>query len=420
MRKLDNFVRHDGQPRVVITGMAVVSPLGSQIDLFWNRLRNGQSGIKRVPGLQDSNLQAQVAGLVAEFDPLQFMSPKDARKLERANQFAIAAAQLAMQDAGFTQESLFPHSERIGTIVGTAFAGYDALRRAIGHFEAGKRPSPAALVSSLTNMPTFYVAQTIGAAGFNSTVTTACAAGTQAVGAGSELIRRGRADLVFAGGVEALVTDYILAAFDSMTSLARGYFDNPTAASRPFSADRSGFVLSEGAAMLVLERLDAAQARAARIYAEVAGYATSNDIYHITAIDPEGKGAKRCMQWAADDAGVDATDIDYINAHGTGTRMNDPIETTAIKHVVGDDVLVSSTKSMLGHLLGASGAIEAVATSLALHHQCVPPTINLDISDPECDLDYVPHVARNATLNIAMSNSFGLGGHNASLILRRV
>ncbi len=412
--------RHDGQLRVVVTGMAVISPLGNQLQTFWHGLQAGRSGINRVQNFDPSHLNVQIAGEVNDFDPLDHLDRKTVRKLERANQFAMTAAAMAMQDAGWTLETLQPHAERMGVVMGTAFAGYDALRRATQAVDMGKRPGPAALASSLTNMPTFYVAQTVGAVGHNSTVTTACAAGTQAIGAGAETIRHGRADIMFVGGVEALVTDYILAAFDSMTSLARGYNDDPTAASRPFSLDRQGFVLGEGGAVLVLERLDHARQRGARVYAEIAGYATSNDIYHIVTIDPTGKGAQRVMQWALDDAGVAVDDVSYINAHGTGTKMNDPIETAAIKAVFGAHVPpVSSTKSMIGHLLGAAGAVEAVATILSLYHHCLHPTINLDKPDPECDLDYVPNIAREADLNVALSNSFGLGGHNATLVMRR-
>lgn len=413
---MTQFLRADGQRRVVVTGMAIISPIGIGLTRYWQSLEQGISGIRRIQRFDPSHLNVQIAGEVLDFNPLLYMNRKRARQLERSSQFAIAAAQMALDDAGFTTEQLEANTERTSVMMGTAFGGFDAMQRAVQDVYIGKRPSPFALVSSLSNMPTFYVAETARATGYNSSITTACAAGTQAIGSSSQLIRSGRAEIAIAGGVEALITDYTIACFDSMTSLARGFNDKPSAASRPFDADRNGFIFSEGAGILVLESLERATKRGAKIYAEVAGHATSNDAYHITAIDPEGKGARRVMRWALDDAHLSDTALGYINAHGTGTRSNDPIESAAIAHVFKNPPPISSIKSMTGHALGAAGAIEAVATILALQKQVLPPTINYEKPDPECPLDYVPNIARPHRFQHAMSNSFGLGGHNASIV----
>lgn len=412
--------RPDGQPRVAITGMAPISPVGTGLSAYWSALVEGVSGVRRITRFDPSHLQVQIAGEVPDFDPAPYLSSKKQRQLERTSQFAVVGTRMALADAGLTDDTLQAESERIGVAIGTAFGGYDGMQRGIRDFLNGKRPSPFALVSSLSNMATFHAAEAGFATGHHLSITTACAASTQAIGEGGEMIRRGRVDIAIVGGVESLITDYAIACFDSMTSLPRNYNNNPSAASRPFDADRDGFVFSEGGAILILESFEHALARDTRIYAEVLGYASSDDIYHIASIDPEGKGIERAMRWALQDAQLNPEQIDYINAHGTSTPSNDPIETAAIKRVIGRHPAVNSTKSMTGHSLGAAGALEAVACVMSLQHQTLHPTINYTTPDPECDLDYVPNEARQATLNYAMSNSLGLGGHNASIIFGKV
>ena len=417
---MQNFMRKDGQRRVVVTGMSIISSIGIGLDAVWDSILHSRSGIDRIQSFDPSQLNVQIAGEVNDFDPLNYMSKKQIRQLERSSQFTVAATQMALEDASLDEETLKANTEHISTMMGTAFGGFDALHQGALDLQNGKRPSPLALVASLSNMPTFYAAKIAHSTGYNSAITTACAAGTQAIGSGSELVRRGRTEIAVVGGVEAFITDYVIAAFDSMTSLARGYNDQPQAASRPFDADRSGFVYAEGCGILILESMEHAVKRNAKIYAEVVGHATSNDAYHITSIDPTGKGAERSMQWALDDAHLPAEAIGYINAHGTGTRLNDPIESAAICRVFQDVPPVSSTKSMTGHAIGAAGALEAVITILALQHQKLPPTINYTTPDDECPLDYVPKTTRDHTFQYALSNSFGLGGHNASIILGTV
>ncbi len=413
-------LRPDGQPRVAITGMSVISPVGIGLSAYWSALVEGVSGVRRISRFNPSALQVQIAGEVLGFDPSPYISAKKQRQLERTSQFAIVGTRMALADAGLDDATLQAETERVGVAIGTAFGGYDAMQRGIRDFVAGKRPNPFALVSSLSNMATFHAAEAAFATGHHLAITTACAASTQAIGEGGEMIRRGRVDVAIVGGVESLITDYAIASFDSMTSLPRGFNDNPSAASRPFDADRDGFVFSEGGAVLILESFEHALARGARIYAEVVGYASSDDIYHIAAIDPSGKGIERAMRWALQDARLDPQNIDYINAHGTSTRTNDPIETAAIKRVVGAHAPVNSTKSMTGHSLGAAGALEAVVCVLSIQHQTLHPTINYTTPDPDCDLDYVPNTARSASIHYAMSNSLGLGGHNATIIIGKV
>ncbi|NDJ85180.1 MAG: beta-ketoacyl-ACP synthase II [Chloroflexi bacterium] len=417
-------MQRNGQPRIVVTGLGVISPVGIGIDHYWNALKSGESGIREITHFDTSSLNVQIAGQVPDFVPEDYLDKKQIRRMERSSQFAVAAARMAITDAGLTVDELEANSERTGVVIGTAFAGFDAARRGLLDVWVHKRkPGPYAIVSSLTNMPVFHVAYAARATGPSNALTTACAASTQAIGEGSELIRRGVADMVFTGGVEAVVQEYTLAGFDAMTTLARHFNDRPAEASRPFDADRAGFVLSEGGAILILESLEHAMQRGAKIYAEVKGHAASNDAYHLVAIDPEGKGAQRAMRWALEDAQVAPEQVDYINAHGTATRANDALETHAIKEVLGDHAYatpISSTKSMIGHVLGGAGALEAIACIMTLQDQVIHPTINYTTPDPKCDLDYVPNTARDASVNIVMSNNFGLGGQNASLVLARV
>ena len=410
--------------RVVITGMAAITPLGTGVQKFWGQLKNGVSGVRRITHFDPSHLNVQIAAEVPDFEPLDYMDKKEVRRLERSSQFCVAAAKMVIKDAGFSEDDLAKNSERTGVIMGTSFGGYDSGSRGIHAFKtAGRRPSPFALVECLTNMPAYYVAYVAKATASTSSITTACAAGTQSIGEGSELIRRGTADVVFAGGVEAAILDYGFAGFDAMTVLTRDYNDTPTIASRPFDAERSGFVFGEGCAIVVLESLEHAQQRNARIYAEIHGYGASNDAYHIAALDPEGKGAQRAMRWAIEDANLAPEKIDYVNTHGTSTKANDMVETYAIKQVFGEkayDTPISSTKSMIGHTFGGAGAIEAVACVMTLQDQVIHPTINLTNPDPDCDLDCVPHEARKAEVDYILSNSFGLGGQNACLVFGKV
>ena len=411
-----------GHPRVVITGLAALTPLGT-FPAFWEGIKAGRSGIRRIRSFDASHLNVQIAGEV-DFNPTDYLDFKEARRMARASQMAQVAARMAMQDAGLTHEVLEAETERVAVSIGTAQGGYEVASHSNVEYKlSGRKPNPFALINALPNMPGHYVSCETHATGPLLTVVTGCASSTHSIGEGMEMIRQGQADIVFAGGVEALIQDYVLAALDAMTALATGYNDNPEAASRPFDADRCGFAYSEGAAMLVLESLEHALKRSAPIYAEALGWGASADAFHVTAPDSEGKGAQKAIRRALEDAHLNPGDIDYINAHGTSTKLNDAIETLAIKRVFGDyayKVPVSSTKSMIGHCLGGSGAIEAVVSVMALVEQVAPPTINYTTPDPECDLDYVPNAARDLKIGAILSNSFGFGGQNACLVLGRI
>ena len=413
-----------GQARVVITGMGALTPLGT-VKNFWENVKAGRSGIRRIQSFDPSHMAIQIAGEV-DFDPKQFINFKEARRMSRCSQMAQVCAQMALEDAGFEQSDIEAEAERAGVVVGTALGGYEVLEHSTyryKHSEYRLKPSPFAIINGIPNMPAHYVSRETGAKGPLAAITTACASGTQSIGDGAQLIRNGRADIIFAGGVEAVIQDYAITGFEAMTALASGFNDDPAHASRPFDANRNGFVYSEGAAILVLESLEHAVKRGAKILAEVLGHASSSDAYHVAALDPEGKGAQRAMRWAIEDAHLAPQDIDYINAHGTSTRSNDPIETFAIKAIFGEhayDTPISSTKSMVGHCLGGSGAVEAVACVKSLIDQVIHPTINYETPDPECDLDYVPNEARDAKLKTVLSNSFGLGGQNACIVLGKI
>ncbi len=414
----------NGRPRVVVTGMGIISPLGSTLEKYWHGLRNGVSGIKRISKFDPSHLNVQIAGEVTDFVATDYLEAKEARRLEPSSQYSVAAAKMAIADAGLSDDDLERDAERTGVVMATGLAGFDAAFASFSSFRTkGSRPGPMALTAALPNMPAHYVSMTTRAKGPLNAITTACAAGTQAIGEAFELIRRGRSDMAFAGGVEAIMQDYSIAAFDSMTVLTRDYNDNPTAASRPFDKNRNGFVYAEGCGLLVLESLEHAEKRGARIYAEVLGHGSSSDAFHVAAIDPDGAGALRSMRWAMEDAGLNPDDLDYINAHGTSTLPNDQIETLAIKKLLGEhayEIAVSSTKSMIGHAFGGAGAVEAVATILMIFNQIIHPTINYTTPDPNCDLDYVPNEARDAKIRHAMSNNLGLGGQNASVVFGAV
>ena len=409
--------------RIVITGLGAITALGCSVGEYWDGLIHGRSGIRKISLFDASHLPCQIAGEVLDFDPGQYLDRKTARRMPRSSQFAVAAAHQAVEDAGLGIP--MAEGERTAVMFGTAVAGLDHLSVAneIYQSKGYDRLPPLQMPSGIPNMPAFLIAQEFQCLGPNNTTTTACAAGTQAVGEASELIRRGAADVVITGGTEAIVMGLAIGAFSAMRALPFNYNDRPQAASRPFDALREGFVLSEGAAVLVLESLEHAQRRGAHIYAEVVGHASSSDAYDLAALHPEGLGPIRAMRWALENAGIQPAQVDYINAHGTSTPLNDKTETLAIKKVFGEaayDVAISSTKSMMGHAMGASGALEAVACTLAIANGILPPTINYENPDPECDLYYVPNQAVEKKIQYALSNSFGLGGQNACLVLKSV
>ena len=367
-------------------------------------------------------LPVTIAGEVKGFKPQNYMNFKEARRMSRVSQLAVAAAKMAVEDA----ELILPleDPERVGVLIGTGVGGFEIADEnlTIYRTQGYNRVSPFAMTAFLPNMPSHHVSLLVGSFGPISTVNAACATGTQAFGEGFELIRRGSADTVITGGAEGLIDVAAVAGFARMLALTTTHNDDPEHASRPFDKDRDGFVLSEGAGVVVLERLDKALARGAHIYAEVLGHASSSDAFHVAAPDPEAAGKVRAMRWAIEDAGLTPADIDYINAHGTGTPVNDASETYAIKTLFGErayETPVSSSKSVLGHAMGATGAIEAIFCAYALAEQIIPPTWNYETPDPECDLDYVPNAPRKAELHAVLSNSFGLGGQNACLVLGR-
>jgi beta-ketoacyl-acyl-carrier-protein synthase II len=408
------------KPRVVVTGLGVVSSLG-HVDAFWQALLTGRSGIRHITRFDASSMKTQVAGEI-DFDPAAYdIPPKSARRMSRAAQMALAAVSQSLTDASLTVGDIQKEGERSGVALGTANAGFELLlESSLGYRLKGSRINPMALINGLPNMPSHYVSAHTGAAGPFHTISATCASGTQAIGVAMDQIRAGRADIMFTGGVDTLVHPDVMMAFEAMTVLAGKYPNEPARAARPFDAERDGFVMGEGCGILVLESLEHALNRSARIHAEVLGYATSSDAGHSAAPDAEGKGAANAMLWALEDAGLSSEQVDYINAHGTGTVANDLMETKAVKRVFGERayrIPISSTKSMTGHCMGGSGGLEAIACVKSLGDGLIHPTLNLETPDPACDLDYVPGQARQADLRIALSNSFGLGGQNACLIL---
>jgi len=407
--------------RVVITGMGAMTPLALTLEESWEGLLAGRSGVGPITQLDASPFPSRIAGELKGFEPTDYLNRKDARRMARCSQVAVATAQQALADAGL--EVPLSDGERVGTLVGTAVGGFEnAVDTADTFREQGlARVNPLIGISMLTNMPSFHVSLWAGAKGPINTVVAACATGTQAVGEAAETIRRGAADVMICGGVEALMHFAVIATFCAMRGLSTRN-DEPEKASRPFDADRDGFIYSEGCAILVLESLEHARSRGARIRAELLGYASSADAFHIAQPDPEGAGACRVMRWAMENAGLSPTDVDYINAHGSSTPINDAVETKAIKMVFGEHaykLAVNSTKSMLGHMMGGAGAMEAAVCALTVERGIIHPTINLETPDPECDLDYVLEGARKADVRVALSNSFGLGGQNACLAIGR-
>jgi len=398
-----------------------MTPLGLTIEETWEGLLAGRSGVGPITQFDASELPVRIAGELKGFDPTQYIDFKEARRMSRCSQVAVATAQAALADAGM--ELPLADEVRTGVLVGCGVGGFECAVEAVDAFRAKGvgRVNPFSVTALLVNMPSHHVSYWSGAKGPISTVVTACATGTQAVGEASELIRRGAADVVICGGVEALIHFAPIAGFCAMRALSTRN-DEPERASRPFDADRDGFVYSEGCAVFVLEALEHARARGARIRAEVLGHASSSDAFHVAQPDPEGMGATRAMQWAIKDAGLSPEDVDYINTHGSSTPVSDPIETQAIKRVFGKrayEIPVNSTKSMIGHAMGGSGAIEAAVCVLTVERGVVHPTINLETPDPECDLDYVAEGARQVEVRVALNNSFGLGGQNACLVVGR-
>ena len=407
--------------RIVVTGLGLVTPLGTGVEKTWTALCAGQSGIGRITKFDPTGYDAQIAGEVRDFDPAQFIEKKEIKKMDTFIHYAVGAALSAVDDAGLKVAP--EEATKVGVYIGSGIGGLGSIE----HYhdvlkEKGPgRVSPFFIPMTIINLASGQVAIRIGAKGPNSCAVTACATGNHCIGDAFRLIQRGDADVMVAGGAEAAITPLGVAGFAAAKALSFRN-DEPTRASRPFDKDRDGFVLGEGAGVVVLEELEHARQRGARIYAELIGYGMNSDAYHITAPPAEGEGAVRCMELALKDAGIGKDQIGYINAHGTST-MADAIETRAIKAVFGEQayrIPVSSTKSMTGHLLGAAGGIEAVFSILALHHGMLPPTINLEQADPACDLDYVPNKARSVAIKAALSNSFGFGGVNACLIFTRL
>lgn len=409
--------------RVVITGMGAITPLGLNIEDSWRGMVEGRSGVDYITHFDASSFPTTFAAEVKNFDPTLYMSRKEARRIARATQFSLAASMQAVADAGLERFSENGVGQRAGALIGTSYGGFSAAEEAIRDYDkrGWGKVSPFALAASLPNMVTSHVCLHFNIQGYTSTICTACAAGTQAIGEATEVIRRGKTDLMVAGGLEAMVTEVVLAGFCAMRAISTRNND-PAGACRPFDAERDGFVIGEGSAIFVLERLTRARKRGAHIYAEVLGYGVSADTYHMAQPDPQGRYARLTMRWALEDAGVTFDEVDYINAHGPGTPLGDAAETMAIKTLFGErayEIPVSSTKSMIGHALGGAGAIEALACIQTIQTGVIHPTINYHTPDPNCDLDYVPNVAREADVRISLSNSFGLGGQNACLVLGR-
>lgn len=407
--------------RVVITGMGVISPVGNNTETFWHSLVNGISGISLITHFDTTGYTTRIAGEVKDFDPTKFIDKKEARRMDRFSQFAVAAAKMAVEDAGLDMKTEDGH--RAGVILGSGIGGVATMedQKQVLLEKGPGRVSPFFVPMMISNMAAGHISIALGAYGINETVVTACASGTNAIGDAFKVIARGDADIMFTGGTEAPITPLAVAGFCAMKAVSTRN-EEPEKASRPFDKDRDGFVMGEGAGILVLESLEHAQKRGAKIYAEIVGYGATADGYHITAPAPEGAGAARSMEKALVDAGLNPADVDYINAHGTSTDLNDKGESQAIQKVFGPHatkVAISSTKSVTGHLLGAAGAVEAIACVLAITHGIIPPTINYETPDPECNLDYVPNQAREKKVNVAMSNSLGFGGHNATIVLKK-
>jgi 3-oxoacyl-[acyl-carrier-protein] synthase II len=407
--------------RVVVTGLGCVSPLGNDVETTWENLLDKKSGVDLITYYDTTDYVCKIAAEVKEFDGRSMFGAREARRMDRGTQYSLAAAQQAVQDAQL--EITDENCDRIGALVGTGIGGIETLYDQFKNFtkRGPSRVSPFLVPMMLPDTPGGRIAIDMGIKGTNFAVVTACATGTNAIGEASEVIRRGQADVMLAGGCEAAIVPLAMVSLSKMGAISK-YDGEPSKASRPFNLDRTGFVMGEGAAILVLESLEYAQSRGVPILAEFVGYGSTNDAFHISAPAENGSGAALCMKLAIEDASVGLEDIDYINAHGTGTPLNDKSETAAIKTVFGEyayDVPISSTKSMTGHMIGAAGAIEALFAVEVLQNGIMPPTINYEIPDPECDLDYIPNEPRQKQVDYVMSNSFGFGGHNATIILKK-
>jgi 3-oxoacyl-[acyl-carrier-protein] synthase II len=405
--------------RVVVTGMGMVTPLGIGTEASWQALCRGKSGVGPVTHFDASQFRTRIAGEVKDFNPHDFIERKLVRRGDRFIHFALAAARMALEDAKLKIDA--SNDERVGVSVGTAMGGIESIEKNHELLIKGKRQqiSPFFVPSFLGNMATGQVAITFGAKGANMCTVTACASGTHAIGDAAIVIQRGEVDAMIAGGTEAAIRPLVFAGLDPLKVMSARN-DEPEKASRPFDKGRDGFVIGEGAGMVILEELESAQRRGAKIYGEVLGYGLNSDAYHITAPDPEGKGAASCMRLALEDAGISPSQVDYINAHGTSTELNDLSETRAIKSVFGErahKIPISANKSMMGHMWAGAGVTEAIASLLTIRDGIIPPTINYETPDPDCDLDYVPNKAREARVNIVLSNSFGFGSTNGCLIL---
>ena len=407
--------------RVVVTGLGMITPIGLDMESSWEGLVNGKSGIGPITQFDDKSVPTQIAGEIQGFNAEKYIEPKEIKKMDRFIHLAVAASQMAMDDSGLqvTPEN----AERIGVIVSAGMGGLPAIEKVHDAYrdKGSRRITPFFIPMTIINEAAGVLSIRYGAKGPNLSIVTACATGTHSIGDAFKWIQRGDADAMIAGGTESCICALAVGGFNAMKALSTRN-DEPQRASRPFDAERDGFIMGEGSGIVVLEEMEFAVKRGARIYGEVTGYGASGDAYHITAPAPNGDGAARCMKMAVRDAGITMEDMDYINAHGTSTKFGDELETVAIKTVFGDHaykLAVSSTKSMTGHLLGAAGGVEAVISVLAMDRGILPPTINLENPDPECDLDYIPNEARQKQVNVVMSNSFGFGGTNACLIFKR-
>jgi 3-oxoacyl-[acyl-carrier-protein] synthase II len=413
-------LRGECQP-VVVTGMGVVSPVGVGWQSYWKALLAGQNGVGRITRFDPEDFTTRIAAEVQDFNPEDYLDRRELKRMDRFTQFAVIAAKMAVEDSKLDISGEDP--DEVGVIIGSGIGGIETMEEQgkILHTKGPNRVSPFFVPMMISNMASGQVAISLGAKGPNTSVVTACASSTHALGEAMRIIRHGEADVMLAGGSEAAITPLAVAGFCSMKAMSTQN-DQPERASRPFDAQRDGFVMGEGSAVLVLESLEHAKKRGAHIYAQIAGYGATADAYHIVATSPDGEGAARAMKRALADGDLEPCDVDYINAHGTSTQLNDSSETTAIRTVFGEHaekIAISSTKSMTGHLLGAAGAIEAVASILAIIDNMAPPTINFEQRDPACDLDYVPNQARSMRIDNVISNSFGFGGHNAVLAFKR-
>lgn len=407
--------------RVVVTGLGVVSPIGNNVPDFWKSLCDGRGGIARITQFDPTNFDSQIAGEVKGFDPSPYLTPKELKRMDHFVQFAVVASYEAIKDSGIDLGKA--DRNRIGVIIGSGIGSLKTVEEQTRvMWEKGPdRMSPFLIPMLIVNMAAGQVSICLGLGGPNSCVATACATGSHSIGDAAKIIQRGDADAMLAGGTEACITNVGIGAFCALKALSTRN-DDPEHASRPFELDRDGFIMGEGAGVVLLEEYEHAKRRGAKIYAEFVGYGMTGDAYHITAPIPGGSGAARAMRAALNDAKLNADDVNYINAHGTSTKLNDKVETLAMKTVFGEKtkIPISSIKSMTGHLLGAAGGVEFVACCLSVRDGIAPPTINYKTPDPECDLDYVPNAARKMQMNVVMSNSLGFGGHNASLIIKKI